>query len=230
MKNKYHAFTLAETLITIGIIGILAAMTIPTLIKKYKDARHSAILKEDYSILQQMMKRANDEGAMANIVIGNNMDEMKNWFNTYLLPYVKTSSVCYDSWGCWSKNVKNSSGSIYTNNTACGYRSISFVLYNGSYICMDDYNPILFGITQDYPGQIALALFIDVNGEKKPNTFGKDIFVTVFKEEELLPGGYNATKQEVNQNCSPNCQGTYCGTYCLVKAQRQGFKLPIMED
>ena len=35
MKNK-NGFTLAETLITLGIIGIVAAMTIPTLINGYK--------------------------------------------------------------------------------------------------------------------------------------------------------------------------------------------------
>ena len=49
MNNfKKAGFTLAETLITIGIIGIVAAMTIPTLMTKLKNDRESAILKEDY--------------------------------------------------------------------------------------------------------------------------------------------------------------------------------------
>ena len=131
MNNfKKAGFTLAETLITIGIIGIVAAMTIPTLMTKLKNDRESAILKEDYSILQQMMKMANEEGAMANIVKGNNMDEMKEWFNTYFLPYIKTTSVCYDESGCWSKNVKTSAGKTYTSSkTGCGAASISFVLF-----------------------------------------------------------------------------------------------------
>ena len=106
MNNfKKAGFTLAETLITIGIIGIVAAMTIPTLMTKLKNDRESAILKEDYSILQQMMKMANEEGAMGSIAVGNNMDEMKEWFNTYFLPYIKTTSVCYDKAGCWNNNV-----------------------------------------------------------------------------------------------------------------------------
>ena len=63
MNNfKKAGFTLAETLITIGIIGIVAAMTIPTLMTKLKNDRESAILKEDYSILQLMMKMANEVG------------------------------------------------------------------------------------------------------------------------------------------------------------------------
>ena len=56
---KKTGFTLAETLITLGIIGIVAAITLPTLITKLSNDRNSTILKEDYSILQQMMKSAN---------------------------------------------------------------------------------------------------------------------------------------------------------------------------
>ena len=33
---KFKAFTLAEILITLGIIGVVAAMTIPTLITNYQ--------------------------------------------------------------------------------------------------------------------------------------------------------------------------------------------------
>ena len=103
MKN---GFTLAEVLITIGIIGIVAAVTIPSLMTKMRNVRDSATLKEDFSILKQMMLSANDDGAMASIVIGNNMDEMKNWFNTYFLPYIKVAKVCYGTKGCFPNKVK----------------------------------------------------------------------------------------------------------------------------
>ena len=185
-----EGFTLAETLITIGIIGIVAAMTIPTLMTKLKNDRESAILKEDYSILQQMMKIANEEGAMANIVKGNNMDEMKEWFDTYFLPYIKTTSVCYNKWGCWSKNAKKANGDKYTNNIACGAASISFVLYNGSYVCLDDLGDFRFGLR---PKGITIGILVDVNGDKQPNVIGEDIFALQFYENELLPGGYHMT-------------------------------------
>ncbi len=229
MNNfKKAGFTLAETLITIGIIGIVAAMTIPTLMTKLKNDRESAILKEDYSILQQMMKMANEEGAMANIVKVNNMDEMKEWFNTYFLPYIKTTSVCYDESGCWSKNVKTSAGKTYTSSkTGCGAASISFVLYNGSYVCMDDYADFRFGVNTR---GVTIGILVDVNGDKQPNIIGEDIFALQFSENELLPGGYHMTKDAVDKNCSKKCtDGTpYCGTACTVKAQRRGFKLPVI--
>lgn len=43
--KKKAAFTLAEVLITLGVIGVVAAMTIPSLIQKYSNERNSAILK-----------------------------------------------------------------------------------------------------------------------------------------------------------------------------------------
>ena len=46
-KIKF-AFTLAEVLITLGIIGVVAAMTIPTLMQKYYEKQTVAKLKETY--------------------------------------------------------------------------------------------------------------------------------------------------------------------------------------
>lgn len=54
MKN---AFTLAETLVTLGIIGIVAAMTIPNMVANYKaNILHTQLVKA-YSILQQALQK-----------------------------------------------------------------------------------------------------------------------------------------------------------------------------
>ena len=51
MKNR--AFTLAEVLITLGIIGVVAAMTLPTVVNKYKEKETVTKLKKFYSIISQ---------------------------------------------------------------------------------------------------------------------------------------------------------------------------------
>ena len=51
--KKRNAFTLAEVLITLGIIGVVAAMTLPTLIQKYQDKSDYTHLKKIYSQLLQ---------------------------------------------------------------------------------------------------------------------------------------------------------------------------------
>ena len=56
VSSKKAAFTLAEVLITLGIIGIVAAMTIPTLISKYQEKTYITKLKRAYSMLAQAYK------------------------------------------------------------------------------------------------------------------------------------------------------------------------------
>ena len=101
-NNRKCAFTLAEVLITLGIIGIVSAMTIPTLIKEYDKKQTVAKLKQTYSILSQAITRAQvDNGdivtwSLKNI---NGQEVSKNYakiittdfFNIYLKPYIKIS-------------------------------------------------------------------------------------------------------------------------------------------
>ena len=60
-SNKRKGFTLAEVLITLGIVGIVAAMTMPALITKHREKATVAKLKKSYSILNQAYLRAVSE-------------------------------------------------------------------------------------------------------------------------------------------------------------------------
>lgn len=57
-KNKQNAFTLAEVLITLGIIGIVSALTIPTLITKYKIKQHEIAFKKADAMIQEALKKS----------------------------------------------------------------------------------------------------------------------------------------------------------------------------
>jgi len=66
-----QGFTLAEVLITLGIIGIIAEMTIPTLVQKADERAIIVALKKNYSVLSSAYKLAeNDEGTPDNWDIG----------------------------------------------------------------------------------------------------------------------------------------------------------------
>ena len=54
-------FTMAEVLITLGIIGIVAAMTLPTLINKKSNKELEVLLIKNYSLLQQALLRIYQE-------------------------------------------------------------------------------------------------------------------------------------------------------------------------
>lgn len=62
MKRVSKGFTLSEVLITLGIIGVVAAMTIPTLMTKINHIKLKSQFKEGYAILSQAVKLANDDG------------------------------------------------------------------------------------------------------------------------------------------------------------------------
>lgn len=57
---KTNGFTLAEVLITLGIIGIVAALTLPSLITNYREKQRVTQLKKIYSTLQQAFVRAQE--------------------------------------------------------------------------------------------------------------------------------------------------------------------------
>ncbi|MBQ8459388.1 type II secretion system protein, partial [bacterium] len=59
-------FTLAEVLITIGIIGVVSAMTIPNLMTNYKVYRLKTQFWKSYSTLSQVIRRMNDDGVLYN--------------------------------------------------------------------------------------------------------------------------------------------------------------------
>lgn len=59
--KRYTGFTLAEVLITLGIIGVVAAMTLPSLVGKYKEKQHISQVKKAYSVLSQAFLMAKNE-------------------------------------------------------------------------------------------------------------------------------------------------------------------------
>ena len=98
-KSK-KAFTLAEVLITLGIIGVVVAMTIPTLINNYQKKLAVTRLEHFSSMMQQAAKmRSKDiiEGDFVEMQIKEvrayNPDDMEKFYKQYWLPYVKTVNM-----------------------------------------------------------------------------------------------------------------------------------------
>lgn len=86
-------FTLAEVLVTLGIIGIVAAMTLPTLVANYRKNVAVNKLKKFYTTMSQATNMAIAlNGPMENwdgFTSAYNGQELQRWFNKYLKPHVK---------------------------------------------------------------------------------------------------------------------------------------------
>ncbi len=232
--KKKLAFTLAEVLITLGIIGIVAAMTIPALINKKQKAEIETQLKENYSIIQQSLKMAENDDIAIDSYLAENIESVKSWFYTNLAPYMKYSHVCFNAEGCWqsmgpTKTLAGTVARYNQTNIGVGYNIVTIKLNNGANVSFDSYgtNDIktLLGRNCTYEDK-ALGIFIDVNGDRKPNIIGKDIYVAVWTDKGLLPAGIDETEATVDSNCSATANSVNAGYYCLLKVKNNGWKIP----
>ena len=82
-------FTLAEVLITLGIIGVIVALTLPHLILNYRNQVVETKLKKIYSIMNQAIALSED-------INGNLEDwnfENPEFLNTYIVPYINKTDI-----------------------------------------------------------------------------------------------------------------------------------------
>jgi len=172
MRQNIKAFTLAETLITLMIVGIVAAMTLPVIIAHTRQEQFITGCKKMYSTLAQAVVRAKtDYGEMDTWDIqGSGHDEQNEYFvNKYILPYVVSAKIC---------------GKTLTDSCAFQYRYLNAQNHaywtSGWYkIILNDGSAAVFRVSGNDDSTWVLAT-VDVNGDKKPNVLGKDIFTFVY--------------------------------------------------
>jgi len=203
---KQCAFTLAEVLITLVIIGVVAALTIPTLVNNYQKTEYLTALKKAYAGFNQVLIQISaDKGCVGDLACTGLFasDSTQKTLGDELVKYLKIVKNCEDTGaGCFSDNVSPFyDGSGLRNNvyeTTTGYRFIaedgaSYLIYNekddNGADCISNYSTSGKGALSQLCGD----LYIDVNGPTKgPNNFGRDIFyfyITNGKGPMLYPRG-----------------------------------------
>lgn len=169
----YKGFTLAEVLITLGIIGIVAAMTLPALVGNYQKKVTTERIKKAYSEMLNVIKLSeafNGEIKDWDFHLSTNLKENTRLFNEkYLLPYFKNLNYCDDghSWKCGMP--VSGDGLNYIFNNGVGFS-------------------ILVHPTN---ANRKISALIDVNGPQKPNVIGKDVFYYELIDNKFLPYGWN---------------------------------------
>ena len=143
MSKKEHnriGFTLAEVLITLGIIGVVAAMTIPNLISTYRKKQIEVQAKVTYSTIQQALRfTAYDDLDYSTVADGSNQ-AMIDWFNTFLAPHLKVEQICVNkARGCWHQ-VRTLRNSNYGDENGIGGNILGFTISKGARFVIDGYN------------------------------------------------------------------------------------------
>ena len=218
-------FTLAEVLITLGIIGVVSAMTLPTVVNNTQNKQLETALKKAYSILGQVVQRVvlEDLGGVVDAANGKEL-------SPYFVKYYKQGNLCNGSDtgnGCpnsgigtgnfctfMQKNYKTYNGK---SNPACVGNDVISNTVDNTTIFFDA--PNLAGSEGSATvGKILMA--IDVNGwQKKPNRWGHDIFMfQITKNGKLLPMGAEGMSWPEEDYCSGTSSSVNNGYGCTVRA------------
>ncbi len=174
---KSAAFTLAEVLITLGIIGVVAAMTIPTLIANYQEKQTVSRLQKAYSTLKNAFELAKVEHGDYNTWSWNqvpvtNAQRVQYFWETYIFSNLKVTEKCFPiEDGCLDYDKYTMNGSVFAN----GAVNSAFMLSDGTAVYTwaggNAYHPHIW-------------IFADINGVSKPNTVGRDIFAMHFSPND----------------------------------------------
>jgi prepilin-type N-terminal cleavage/methylation domain-containing protein len=236
LKNKFKGFTLVEVLLVVAIVGIISAITIPSIITKYQKKVVETKLKEDYAIFQQVIRSNLADGvSMDMTVVDGSTQILKTFVNTYFAHYMKISKICVEKAGCWqsktqNKDLKNNKLPNGWDRGGIGIGSgiITLRLDNGTNLCIDGWGGgdirRRFGV--DTTSNSGLTIYIDANGDSGPNRIGKDIYVLTYTSDNgILPAGYHKTASEIDKNCSLKYTDSFAGAFCLLKVQKNNWKI-----
>lgn len=226
--NK-NAFTLAEMLVAVVILGTLAAITIPTFLNSssLNNTQYVNGLKKAYTELSSATDQimATNGGTMINIVVNSWDDEgLRDKYCRYL----KCTRICNSGAGaniCYSSGYKGLHGDTFGDDWSAAWYS-SAVLSNGMHAIFYWEDPTCNKSWYVKNGQNSACglIEIDVNGFKSPNRVGRDIFIFYPTKNGLVPAGAVGTEDyDASWTlCNPTSTDQYSGYACAGKILWEG--------
>ena len=247
--HRKVAFTLAEILITLGIIGIVSALIIPAVINKTNDKQYKTARYKALSTIGNASKNIATQGNM------NDAQNAKDFINNVLRSQIAIAKTCendkLENCGIPSK-IKTINGDAISmpqlslktgqpgteSQLGIRYKEYSYDVYKSyGFLTGDGYAYNLFyfpncsgnrltteeGFINAVPYTCLNAIY-DMNGLKGPNQVGKDIgFVSVYYPNETVQAVAPMPEKDVLE-----------GTYAFKKAQQacaeRGKRLPNVEE
>ncbi len=227
----FKGFTLAEVLITLGIIGVVAALTIPSLIRNIQDRHFKAVWKKTFaSVANAYRLGMNDEDLLVPHLdfdygaYNQGYQDVEVYYKIftnlktldYCVTGVNLNENCSNSWIFTSRTG-------YKNNCQC--KSINS---DKDYGCAYN-NTLGFAVLPDGVHLFAHAAFwshpdimVDVNGPSGPNVVGRDIFIILIRNDKVIAGGapgyeLKGCDKSVSSNSGFVDAESYSGSGCGYK-------------
>ena len=233
---KKLAFTLAEVLLVIAIIGTVSVLTINNAVKSTNTAEKVTQLKKTYDILNAAvmagMNEAGSVGKWGYAGSGSNYNDLNSsTVENVLVSHLKLQKNCETGTGCWTSTVKPS---IYESNSTIDSNTKFYkgILANGasfaiSFLGISGRN-FSYAINEPQKYDYATAIiYVDVDGPNKSNgKLGDDIFV-FYLDSYDVPDGLEplGNERSLNSDFCPKT-GEYCTAWVFYKGNQDYFKCP----
>ena len=224
---KKCAFTLAEVLITLGIIGVVAAITIPSLYTSFRKRETASRVKAAYSIFSQAVKLSVED----NGEVGNwDLSDESILGEKYIVPYLSGATILSRSkigtqyYSVYTLSSQGDGKSPYLDWSWNDKTHPVYVMKNGMVFTLDNAN-------DGY-----CTIVVDINGLGKPNIMGIDGFAFWIDSETstVIPAGAKYTKKQLlgeetadsQRICKrDNTWQYYRGGYCAALMQKDGWTI-----
>ena len=232
-KESKIAFTLAEVLITLGIIGVVAAMTIPSLIQSYKEKATVTAVKQSYSIFAQALKMVTIDNPDLSALTDSSLSAKENsqiMFNE-ISKHIKKVKSCDVDKKCMGNTYYLNLNNEKVSNWDTYNNLVTGVLANGTSFWILSLPASISG-EETYAGQIG----IDINGNKRPNKFGVDFFWFTFNKNGELFAGRGEGTGGIYGNCelSPSnsnwSNGYGCSEWIITHGNMDYLKRNIRKN
>ena len=210
LKRK-SAFTLSEVLITLAIIGIVAALTLPTLIQNYKETVLITKVKRTYSNIQNATILAQkDNGSIGDNSVLFNAADGVNKVAVNFAKYFSGAKVCKFRSECpnYYYDIEYAANAFDENGSPKNWNHGAFkiILNDGAFITVGSLLPDCeshrYDTVYDEKGQptsvpvnqyFCAVVIFDVNGPTPPNKFGQDAFETYIFKNKVAPSTWVLT-------------------------------------
>lgn len=194
-RQSSKAFTLAEVLVTLLIIGVVAAMTIPTLMKTINDIQYKSAYRKAFSDAQNALNMANKEGLLSGDDYSDNLQVYLDNFKVFMDQF-KVTKQCInnDNVKCWDSSGEK-------------YYAPSPLPQTNAWAFIDS-----SGRAWSMPWQGVRRLTVDTNGFQKPNRWGKDRFLLYVYNEDKTSYTDGIPARIVPVADSPYTYAQMCGS------------------
>ncbi len=232
-NKRKLGFTLAEVLITLGIIGVVAVLTVPNIVSNYQKKVYVAQLQKVYNQLSNAVNLMLVDEEVETLW-GSTLADEENGAEHFLSKYFKISKVCGNSSeddmsDCFADTYSNVSKSERVEPALIGFGVSCYAikLNSGTSICLsyktadeEELNP-----DGTFDEHASWDVFIDLNGTKGPNVLGKDYYGFYLYSDGKIQGSYENSKGYYCNTGDENNAKVAYGVGCLDRIIDSGWKM-----